>query len=65
MPDMKGDELAAAIKARLPRQPVVLLTAHAEMLKSSGAPLAGVDQLLGKPFLLENLRQAIQNATAG
>jgi CheY-like chemotaxis protein len=64
MPTMKGDELAAAIKARLPRQPVVLITAHAEMLKSSGAPLAGVDQIIGKPFLLENLREAIKNVTA-
>jgi DNA-binding NtrC family response regulator len=64
MPTMKGDELAAAIKARLPRQPVVLITAHAEMLKSSGAPLTGVDQIIGKPFLLENLREAIKNVTA-
>jgi CheY-like chemotaxis protein len=64
MPEMKGDELAAAIKARLPRQPVVMITAHAEMLKSSGTPLIGVDQIIGKPFLLENLREVIQYVTA-
>jgi DNA-binding NtrC family response regulator len=64
MPEMKGDELAAAIKTRLPRQPVVMITAHAEMLKSSGAPLPGVDQIIGKLFLLENLREAIKNVTA-
>src|SRR5205809_8037759 len=30
MPEMKGDELAAAIKARRPTQPVVMITAYAE-----------------------------------
>jgi CheY-like chemotaxis protein len=59
MPAMKGDELAAAIKARLPKQPVVMITAYAEMLESSGDPLPGVDCLISKPFLLENLREAI------
>jgi CheY-like chemotaxis protein len=58
-PGMKGDELAAAIKARLPKQPIVMITAYAEMLQSSGHPLPGVDFLIGKPFLLENLREAI------
>src|SRR5215470_7453621 len=43
MPLMKGDELALTIKARNPRLPVVMITAYAEMLASSGKPLAGVD----------------------
>ncbi len=59
MPIMKGDELAAAIKSRNPRQPVVMITAYAEMLQSAGKPLAGVDFIISKPFLLENLRAAI------
>ena len=59
MSAMKGDELAAAIKARLPKQPIVMVTAYAEMFQSSGHPLPGVDFLIGKPFLLENLREAI------
>jgi CheY-like chemotaxis protein len=63
MPEMKGDELALAIKTRLPGQPVVMLTAYAEMLKAEAAPLAGVDQLVGKPFQLADLRDAIQKAT--
>src|SRR5881397_1559797 len=54
MPTMKGDELAATIKARSPKQPVVMITAYAEMLQSSGNPLPGVDFVLSKPFLLEN-----------
>ena len=59
MPLMKGDALAAAIKARNPKQPVVLITAYAEMLQSSGNPLTGVDYVISKPFLLQNLRAAI------
>jgi len=63
MPTMKGDELAAAIKARSPEQPVVMITAYAEMLEASGNPLTGVDFIISKPFLLENLREAIAKAT--
>jgi two-component system chemotaxis response regulator CheY len=59
MPVMKGDELAAAIKARDPKYPVVMITAYAEMLQASGNPLTGVDFIISKPFLLENLREAI------
>jgi CheY-like chemotaxis protein len=59
MPTMKGDELAAAIKARDPKQPVIMITAYAEMLQAAGNPLSGVDLVVSKPFLLENLRAAI------
>jgi CheY-like chemotaxis protein len=62
MPKMRGDELAAAIKARSPEQPIVMITAYAEMIHSAGLPLKGVDFLISKPFLLENLRQAIAKA---
>lgn len=64
MPVMRGDELAMTIKARTPRQPIVLITAYAEMLKASHHPLTGVDFVISKPFLLENLREAINKATA-
>lgn len=59
MPAMKGDELALAIKAKAPSQPVVMITAYAEMIQASGNPLTGVDAVISKPFLLENLREAI------
>jgi len=65
MPNMKGDELAAAIKARSPNQPVVMITAYAEMLQASGNPLKGVDCVISKPFLLENLREAIAKVAGG
>jgi CheY-like chemotaxis protein len=59
MPEMKGDELAAAIKSQAPEQPVVMITAYAEMIQSSGNTMKGVDFMISKPFLLENLREAI------
>jgi CheY-like chemotaxis protein len=65
MPTMKGDELAVAIKALAPGQPIVLITAYAEMLKSEENPLQGVDFIVSKPFLLENLREAIEKTTGG
>lgn len=63
MPVIKGDELAVAIKAIAPDQPIVLITAYAEMLKSAAHPLPGVDHVISKPFLLEDLRTAIQLTT--
>jgi CheY-like chemotaxis protein len=59
MVGMKGDELAAIIKQRLPHLPILMITAYAEMMKSSGSPLTGVDGIISTPFLLEDLRKAI------
>ena len=64
MPVMKGDELAMEIKARNPRQPIVMITAYAEMLQASGASVPGVDFIISKPFLLENLREAISRVSS-
>ena len=64
MPGMKGDELALAVKARVPGQPVIMITAHAEMLKTKTVPLVGVDYLVSKPFQIEDLREAIKKTTA-
>ena len=65
MPQMKGDELAVQIKSRAPDQPIVMITAYAEMLTASHSPLTGVDSVISKPFLLDDLRSAIASATAG
>jgi CheY-like chemotaxis protein len=59
MPTMKGDELAGFIKAKYPSQPIIMITAYAEMLQSTGNPLQGIDRLISKPFLLDELREAI------
>ena len=64
MAGMKGDALAIAIKQRAPEHPVIMITAHAGMLESSGNPLTGVDVVLSKPFQLEDLRAAITKVSS-
>jgi len=64
MPGMKGDQLAATVKQRLPNQPIIMLTAHGEMLRASGRPLTGIDLLVDKPFRLEVLRDGMAQAFA-
>ena len=59
MPGMNGDALAAAIKNRLPNQPVLMISANGAIAKSSGDKLPGVDLVISKPFSLEGLRKAI------
>jgi CheY-like chemotaxis protein len=59
MPKMKGDELARAIKAVAPGQPIIMFTGYAEALSAGSADAAGVDLILGKPFNLEELRQTL------
>lgn len=61
MPGMTGDKLAVAIKERSPEQPIIMITAFAEVLPN---PVAGIDHLISKPFLLENLREAISKVMA-
>lgn len=65
MQPIKGDALAAAIKARAPRQPVILITAYGEALLASATPINGVDCIVNKPFLAEDLRNAITVLTNG
>lgn len=59
MPEMRGDQLAAAIKQRSPKQPVVMLTAFVEKFQSADHPPGGVDSVIGKPFALDTLRSAL------
>lgn len=55
MPGMNGHQLAAAIKAVAPDQPIIMITGHAGTL----LPSPDVDFVVGKPFLLDHLREAI------
>lgn len=59
MPGMRGDQLAAAVKARAPNLPVIIITAYAETLESSNNPQLGADCILSKPFCLQDMREAI------
>jgi len=59
MSEMNGDELAAAIKERLPNQPILMISGNAAREQSVGNPLLAVDLVMNKPFSLEDLRKAI------
>ena len=65
MSGMKGDTLAAAIKERLPTQPVLMISANGAIAKASGDPLPGVDLVISKPFYIEDLRKAIVKVLQG
>jgi len=65
MPDMNGDELAAAIKQIAPNQPVIMLTGFGDIMKLSGEMPEGVDYLLSKPVTLNDFRGALAKAVAG
>lgn len=61
MPGMDGLELARLIKERSPHTPVVLFTAYLEALSSNEkGRLQNIDALLGKPFSLEQLHEALR-----
>jgi len=65
MSEMKGDMLAATIKERLPRQPVLMISTNGAIAKAAGHPLPGVDLVISKPFHLEELRKAIATVLWG
>ena len=65
MPEMRGDQLAALIKQRAPKQPIVMITAFLEKLQSSDCPLGGVDSIICKPFEADTLRSAIKRYAGG
>jgi CheY-like chemotaxis protein len=59
MPLMTGGQLATAIKLRSPAQPVLMLTAYPEKVNTPTDPLHDVDLLMGKPFDIQDLRDAV------
>ena len=61
MPRMTGVDLAAAIKAKVPQQRVLMLTAYAERFWSE--PVVAVDKILSKPISLPKLQEVIKMVT--
>jgi CheY-like chemotaxis protein len=59
MPEMSGDQLAAAVKRALPATGVIMLTGFAELMNAEGQRPEGVDLVLAKPANLEQLRSAV------
>ena len=58
MPEMTGVELAMAIKAKVPGQSILLLTAHVEEFKAQRAPSV-FERVMEKPFSMEKMEEAI------
>jgi len=63
MPGMKGDEVAAAIKALAPRQPIIMMTAYGETLRLAGSFPLAVDLVIRKPFDVQGFREAVRQLT--
>lgn len=63
MPQMNGDQLAAAIKQIAPDMPVILVTGFDDMLRTYAANPSGVDLIVSKPFTQATLRDAILKVT--
>jgi DNA-binding response OmpR family regulator len=55
--DMRGDELASAVKAASPATSVLMITAHVELDAEAG--WASVDRCLIKPFPMRDLLAAV------
>ncbi|HEV2392446.1 MAG TPA: response regulator [Verrucomicrobiae bacterium] len=56
MPEMRGNELALSIRQIAPSLPLMMVSAYLEKLSAGDMP---VDAVLGKPFAIADLRQAI------
>ena len=64
MPEINGDELAAAIKRIQPNEPVIMLTGFADLMNETGQRSEDVDLVLSKPARLQDLRKAIVEVMA-
>jgi CheY-like chemotaxis protein len=63
MPIMSGDELAVVVKARYPSTPVVMVTGAGEEMERQHLQPEGVDAILPKPVLRDDLRMALARVT--
>ena len=64
MPGIKGDQLASLMRESRPNLPIIMVTASAEDFMAGGRPTVNVDVVIGKPFSLNSLREAIGLASA-
>ncbi|MBN2569672.1 MAG: response regulator [Deltaproteobacteria bacterium] len=60
MPKISGDELAQHGKTSDRRVPVLMITGFAQIMAFQGEHPTGVDYIVGKPFTLQELRNAIE-----
>jgi len=60
MPGMKGDKIAASIKAIAPQQPIIMITGYGEKLRLAGSFPLAVDLIISKPFDMQEIREAVR-----
>ena len=65
MPEMSGDQLAAAIKQEVPGTPTILLTGFADIMAATDDRPEGVEVILGKPVTPGQLQKAVSEVMAG
>jgi len=63
MPDLTGVQVAASVRERSPATPVILVTGWGSDLDSKSPP-PGVTAVIGKPFRLAVLVEAVRSALA-
>ena len=61
MPDMNGDQLAAAIKNLDSDQRVIMMTGFGTMMEDTSEKPPGVDLVISKPITLAGLREALRS----
>lgn len=59
MPEINGDQVAAAIKGLSPSTPVILVTGFGELMKAADEWPSGIDAIVSKPFTLAALRHTL------
>ncbi|MFC1461639.1 ATP-binding protein, partial [Verrucomicrobiota bacterium] len=64
MPEMSGDQLAAAIKKTSPNTSVIILTGFGDLIKAEAVSPSAVDAIVTKPVTRQELREAIAEVTA-
>lgn len=62
MPEMSGTELARKLRERFPDLPFVLVTAFNDDATHREVQRLGITQVLGKPFMLEELQSVLEVA---
>ena len=59
MPELFGDQLAAAIKEASPLTPVILLTGFGNLIQDAAPRSAGPDIVVSKPIRLSKFRETL------
>ena len=64
MPEMNGDEMAAAIKEVAPNKPIIVLSGFAGSPGDAGESPTRADLVLSKPITESELREGLVTVTA-